>query len=93
MATIAKDKTRFDARLSFEQKELFEKAALLSGYKSLSEFVLSTVFQRAKEIVSKNERILASEKDSELFFDALMNPQSPNTALTEAAKRYTELKQ
>jgi uncharacterized protein (DUF1778 family) len=32
--------------------------------------------------------ILASEKDREIFFDALMNPQGPNKKLRDAAERY-----
>jgi len=91
MTTLSKNRTRFDARLSLEQKELFEKATLLSGYKSLTEFVLSTVYQKAKEIIQENEQILASKKDSELFFHTLMNTPSPNTALKKAAKRYKKL--
>ncbi|MFT6718245.1 MAG: hypothetical protein ACJAY8_000637 [Sphingobacteriales bacterium] len=90
-ATIeSKGKTRFDTRLPIEQKELFERAATLSGYKSLSEFVLSTVQQRAQQIIKENELIIASERDSEIFFDSLVNPKAPNDALLNAAKKYNE---
>ena len=90
-ATIeSKGKTRFDTRLPIEQKELFERAATLSGYKSLSEFVLRTVQQRAKQIIKENELIVASERDSEIFFDSLVNAEAPNDALLNAANKYNE---
>ncbi len=87
------DRTRFDTRLSVQQKELFEKAAAIGGFGSLTDFVLKTVQKRAKEIVKESEMILASKRDSEIFFDALMNPEPPNEALKNAAKKYLEEKQ
>jgi len=86
----SKGKARFDTRLSIEQKELFEKAAALSGYKSLSEFVVRTVQQKAKEIIKENDLIVASRRDSEIFFDSLVNAKAPNDALMRAAKKYKE---
>ena len=35
--------------------------------------------------------LLASKKDKEIFFDALMNSNKPNNNLKEAAKRYKEV--
>ncbi len=92
MKTLSKTsgKTRFDTRLSVQQKELFERAAALGGYGSLTDFVLKTVQKKAKEIIKESETILASKRDSEIFFDALMNPESPNEALKNAAKKYRE---
>ena len=83
-----KDKARFDTRLSIEQKELFERAAELSGYKSLSEFVVRTVHDKAKQIIKENDLIIASSRDSEIFFDSLVNAKAPNNALMSAAKKY-----
>ena len=45
------DTARFDTRLSKEQKELFEFAANLGGYRSLTDFVISSAQQKANEIV------------------------------------------
>ena len=69
MATIDnnQEKSRFDTRLPKEQKLLFEKAALLGGYRSLTEFVIMTVQEKAKKIISDREQIIASKRDSELF--------------------------
>lgn len=79
---------RFDTRLPEAQKQFFERAAVLGGYRNLSEFVLRTVQEKAKQIIAQNEQIIASKRDSEIFFDALANPQKPNTALRTAVQDY-----
>lgn len=82
---------RFDTRLPKEQKIFFEKAARLGGYRSLTDFVVITVQEKAKEIISERERIIASKKDSEIFFDAILNPKPPNEALVKAANEFKVL--
>ena len=79
---------RFDARLSRHQKDLFEKAARIRGFKSLSEFVIHTTQVAATNIVEEHNAILSSEADRKLFFDALVNPPKPNKALKEASQHY-----
>lgn len=81
---------RFDTRLPKEQKDFFEYAAKLGGFRSLTEFILSSVNEKAKAIVKEQETILASQKDKEIFFDALMNPPSPSQHLLDASKAYKE---
>lgn len=82
---------RFDTRLSKEQKVFFEKAARLGGYRNLTDFVVMAVQEKAKEIMSEKERILASQKDSEIFFNAIMNPIAPNKELSKAANEFKAL--
>ena len=82
---------RFDTRLSKEQKELFEHAANLGGYRTLTEFVITSAQNKADEIVEKHRAILASKKDQKIFFDAILNPQLPSKKLNNAAKRYNKL--
>lgn len=93
MATkqINVEKARFDTRLPKEQKAFFERAARLGGFRSLTDFVVLTVQEKAKEIILERERIIASQKDSEIFFDAIINPGKPNQKLTEAANEYKAL--
>lgn len=90
MSTVTKEYARFDARLSKEQKLFFEKAAALGGFRSLTDFVILTVQEKAKEIIQENEQILASEKDSRIFFDAITNPKKPSKSLKNALKAYNE---
>jgi uncharacterized protein (DUF1778 family) len=81
-------KARFDAKLSKEQKELFEYAANLGGFRTLTEFVIYSVQEKAKSIIKEHNSILASQRDREIFFNALMHPGKPNKKLQNAAKRY-----
>jgi len=87
----AMEKTRFDTRLTKEQKEFFEYAAAIGGYRSLTEFVLVTVEERAKEIVEQQNRIISSKRDQEIFFQAISEAPKPNEALENAAARYKAL--
>lgn len=82
---------RFDTRLSKEQKAFFEKAAQLGGYRNLTDFVVHAVQEKAKEIISENEQVIASQKDAELFFNAVMNAAKPNKELAAAAKEFKSL--
>ncbi len=88
MSQVKQQQARFDARLSKSQKEFFEMAATISGFKSLSEFVIHATQQVASSIVEKHNALLATEKDRKIFFDALVNPPEPNNSLKEAANLY-----
>ena len=88
MSTAIKEQARFDARLSKEQKQFFEKAAYLGGFRSLTDFVILTVQEKAKEIVQEKEQIISSEKDSQIFFDAITNPKKPSETLKNALEDY-----
>jgi len=85
------EKTRFDTRLTKEQKELFEFAATIGGYRSLTEFVLVSVEERAKKIVEEHNLILSSKKDQEIFFNAIIEAPKPNESLKNAGERYGTL--
>lgn len=85
------EKARFDTRLSKEQKDFFEFAASLGGFRTLTEFVIISVQERAKEIVEEHNKILSSKVDQEIFFNEMVNPSNPNEALKNAATRYTSI--
>lgn len=82
---------RFDTRLPKEQKVFFERAAQLGGYRNLTDFVVMAVQEKAKEIISESERVIASQKDSEIFFNAVLNPKAPNEELSKAANEFKAL--
>ena len=86
------EKTRFDARLTKEQKDLFEYAASLTGSRSLTEFVISAAQKEADKVIEKNQfMLLVSKQDKKVFFDALMTPPKPNQHLKKAVARYNKL--
>jgi uncharacterized protein (DUF1778 family) len=86
-AQVNKDE-RMELRVSSAEKKIFKRAQKLSGDKSFSSFVVRIVKKEAEEIVAKHDRILVSEKDRELFFDAVFSNAKPNETLEAAAKRY-----
>lgn len=85
------EKARFDTRLPKEQKVFFERAARVGGYRSLTDFVVLAVQEKAKEIISEKEQIIASKKDSEIFFDAITKSPKANKNLINAANEYKVL--
>lgn len=89
--TLENQQTRFDTRLPKEQKLLFERAAVIAGYRNLTDFIILTAQEKAKEIIKERETILASEKDSKIFFDAIMKNSKPNKNLSSANQEYKEL--
>ena len=86
-AQIRKDE-RIEIRVTSTDKRIFKRAQELSGDKSFSSFIVRVVKQKAEEIVAKNDRIIATEKDRKVFFDAIFGNSEPNKNLVEAAKRY-----
>jgi len=88
METTIIEQARFDTRLPKEQKQFFEKAAMLGGYRSLTDFIIQAVQDKAKEIIKERELIIASERDSEIFFNEITNPGSPNKSLRKAVEGY-----
>jgi len=88
MRTGVKEQARFDARLPKEQKLFFERAAYLGGYRNLTDFVILTVQEKAKKIIKEKEQIIASERDSQIFFDAITKPDKPSKTLKKALDDY-----
>ena len=88
---LKQEKARFDTRLSKEQKMFFEKAARLGGYRSLTDFVIGAVQEKAKKIIAEREKVIASQKDSEIFFNAVINSPKANNNLVNAANEYKTL--
>lgn len=86
-----RDQTRFDIRLAKEQKEYFEYAAELGGFRTLTEFVIFSGQQQANAIVEKHKTILTSPEDARIFFEGILNPKEPNEYLKKSAAWYKKL--
>jgi uncharacterized protein (DUF1778 family) len=82
---------RFDTRLSKDQKVFFERAARLGGFRNFTDFVVLAIQEKAKAIIAEKEQIISSEKDSEIFFEAVLNPQKPNKALVKSVKEFKSI--
>jgi uncharacterized protein (DUF1778 family) len=57
------EKTRFDTRIPKDQKDLFQQAAALGGFKTLSEFIVYSAKKQAKLILRKHEAIVSSKRE------------------------------
>ena len=88
--TMNTGKTRLEARLSFEEKEFFERAAAIGGFRSLTEFVVRSAKLRAEQIISRHEQVVSSKRDSEIFFNAILNAEVPNDKLRAAANKFNK---
>lgn len=79
---------RIEIRITAHDKLIFQKAQKLSGDKSFSSFIVRIVRKKAEDIIAKHDRILASERDRDIFFDAVFKDSKPNQNLIEAAEKF-----
>ncbi len=86
-----KELSRLDLRIPRKQKDYFEQALEIGGFRSLTDFIISAVSEKAEAIMEKHNNWLSSEKDREIFFNALINPPEPNEKLKQAMKKHNEL--
>jgi uncharacterized protein (DUF1778 family) len=55
---------RITARIDKEIQELLNKAAALSGIKSINAFVVSAAVEKARTIIAQEERLRLSEEEA-----------------------------
>jgi len=84
--TAAK-KARLEARITADQKALFQRAADLTG-RSLTDFVVGSVQEIAARTVREHEAMRLGERDRETFVAALLKPPAPGKRLRAAARRH-----
>ena len=82
-------KARLEARISQEQKELVLEAARITGC-SLTDFVVNTVVEAAKQTLQQQQIVELSEKDRLFFVENLLNPSPPSEKLQASAQRYRQ---
>ena len=88
MEAHLKRDTRIEFRVSPEEKKLFRRAQKICGDKSISSFITRILRAKSTQIIEASEKILASENDRQLFFQAIFADLEPNEALTAAAQRF-----
>jgi uncharacterized protein (DUF1778 family) len=81
---------RFEARITDDQKALFQHAADLTG-RSLTDFVIGSVQEAAARAVREREVLTLSALDRQTFLDALLKPPEPSKRLRQAARRYKRI--
>ena len=81
---------RLEARISRDQKELFQRAAELQG-RTLTDFVVTNLQQAAVRTIEETQLIRLSADDSRMFAETLLDPPAPNRKLRAAARRYMKI--
>lgn len=81
---------RLEARISSEQKALFQRAAELQG-RTLTDFVIASVHESAVKAIAELEAIRLTAADSRAFAEALLHPREPVPELRAAAERYSKM--
>jgi uncharacterized protein (DUF1778 family) len=75
--------SRLGFRVDAQTKKLVERAAALER-RSLTDFCLTALTQATQATITRHETIVLSEKDREVFFDALVHPPKLNARLKRA---------
>ena len=75
--------SRLGFRVDAETKQLVERAAALEK-RSITDFCLTALTQVTRETISRHESLDLSERDREVFFDALVHPPQPHERLKRA---------
>ena len=91
MPTGRKTKTeRVQVRVDPNAKRMLERAAALANT-TVSAFVVNSALDAAGHLIRERERLVLSERDWDLFLDALVTPPEPNAALRRAFARHDRL--
>lgn len=83
---------RITARVTSENRELLERAALLSGATSLNSFLTTVAIAEAQRVVDHANVLHLSEANANALFEALDRPAKVNDKLSKAAQRYKAMK-
>jgi uncharacterized protein (DUF1778 family) len=74
---------RFEVRVSADEKRTVEYAATLEGT-TVSAYMRSRILKAAQEDISSQEKLLLSNRDRDLFLNALENQTEPSERLKTA---------
>lgn len=88
--TSAAKRAHLVARVTDEQKTLFERAAALRN-QPLSQFMIAALQREAEQVVREHDVITLSARDSRSFVQALLHAEPPSPRLHQAAERYKAL--
>jgi uncharacterized protein (DUF1778 family) len=78
---------RLDLRLDPDIKQLASRASALSGARSLSEFVIQAVREKALRVMEEAETLKLNNQAFDAFWQACETAPAPNAALRAAARR------
>lgn len=80
---------RLGFRVDAETKRSLERAAALER-RSVTDFCLTALTEAMREAITRHESLVLSERDREVFFDALVHAPQPNARLKRAFRSAEE---
>jgi len=80
---------RINFRLSPEIKAKIVRAAAITG-QQLTDFAVSTLNEKANEILEQHNNITLNSQDYKFFLDSLSQEQEPSQTSLNAANRYKQ---
>ena len=80
---------RLGFRVDAQTKKLVERAAALER-RSLTDFCLAALTEATRAAIARHETLVLSERDREVFFEALVHPPKPNARLRRAFRSAQE---
>ncbi|WFT81221.1 DUF1778 domain-containing protein [Methylobacterium sp. CB376] len=84
---MAARRERLEARISSDQKDLFQRTAELQG-RTLTDFVIASVHEAAARTLEDLQTVKLTAEENRAFAEALLNPREPGGRLQAAAQRY-----
>lgn len=81
---------RLEARVTEEQKQLMERAAFWRG-QNLTEFMVSVLAEASMQIIKDRELIELTDRDRQVFADALLNHPTPSDRAYADAQWYEQM--
>lgn len=90
MATLIEsfpESARLNCRIDSVIKKRAEAAAALLG-QSITAFTETALSEKAREVLEQHEKIALSQRDFQLFVNAINKPAKPTPALVKAMRHY-----
>ena len=78
---------RVSTRVTPKVYETLSQAAELTGA-TLNQFIVQSAYEKAQEVIEKENFIKMSARSASAFFEALDHPPKPTQKLKNAAKLY-----
>ena len=78
---------RFQTRMPYHVHDKLMHASELLGA-TLNQFIIQSALEKAQLILEQERVLNITQKDAEVFFEAIENPPPPNKELVKAAIAY-----
>lgn len=82
---------RISIRLNHSLKQKIERAAELDN-RSITSFIIASALESADKILYRADQLTLTDRDWDMFYEALANPPEPNIALKDAFNTYKKMK-